>query len=316
MSEMVTRLQAESLFLVDGLISSAGTIIFGQPKHGKSVLMTQLVHALANGEPFLGVSVGEPRKVAVSLTDAGGWIDFMIQCEKLEIDIDNVVCLEDAREDGDLNDAISQADVLIIDNLDGLLPPNADMNQRNGVRPTIERLNKAIGAGVPVILVHHANKPGQFNSGKLLNGSQFITAWPRSILYLEENGKGAGTHKLIVSGNHTRKREFRLALDDSHGLRFNLKGEVTQERAIEKVERERTYERETLDRNLEYARYVVDQCQGLSRNKAAEKLAEKFGDTPSKYKGLLTRKAIPVNSLTRGAWELTETAGQLVGSPG
>jgi RecA-family ATPase len=312
MIEMMQIVESDQLFLIEGYVSASSTIIFGQPKAGKTVLMTQLVRSLAEGVPFFDVPVSKHR-VAVALTDPGAFVDFAKQCADLGMEVENIVCVEDIRDDSDFDTAIKMADVLVVDNLDGLLPPNADMNSRNGVRPTIERLNTAIANNVSVIVVHHANKPGQFGAGRLPNGSQFITAWPRSILHLEKNRKGTGTHKLTVSGNHTADRVFRLAMDCSAGLSFALQGEITDKEEEDHQSRQRTRASKTMNGNLAFARHIVNEYNSVSQNKAAEILAKQYGGTPAKYRKLLSTRAISVErDDSTNMWRLTEAASSRI----
>ncbi|RCG30604.1 hypothetical protein DQ384_15030 [Sphaerisporangium album] len=304
MIEAVRKMEAENLFLVEGLISGAVTLVYGQPKVGKSIMVRQLIHSLANGNPFLDVPTGKTKRVAVSLTDAGSLPEFKEYYGKLDPTFRDVLFVENIRDDDDLRMVIEHADVLVIDNLDGLLPPQADLTQRNGVRPTIERVNGVVGSGIPVIVVHHATKAGMgYGSGKSINGSQFITSWPRVILHLEENGQGGGTHKLTVRGNHTAEKVCRLTLGDTSGLRFSVTKEWEHK---EKPKRESN--RANLDKRLAQAVYVVDNCQGMSQNKAAEKLAEKYEKSVQTWRKYLGEGAIPVKQVRSGVWELTEQA--------
>ncbi|MET8140517.1 AAA family ATPase [Sphaerisporangium sp. NPDC005288] len=303
MIEAVRKLEADNLYLVEGLISRAVTLLYGQPKVGKSVMVRQIIHSLAAGVPLLGVPVSERMRVAVSLTDAGGLPEFNEYYGRLDREFSDVFFVEDIRDPDDLRMVTQEAQVLVIDNLDGLLPPEADLTQRHGVRPTIDRINRVVGSGIPVIVVHHATKAGMgYGSGKSINGSQFITSWPRVILHLEENGQGGGTHRLTVRGNHTAEKVCRLTLGDSKDLRFSLAKEWEKK---EKPKRENN--KANLDRRLTQAIYVVENCQGLSQNKAAEKLAERYGQSAETFRKNLG-KTIPVKQVGQGVWGLTEQA--------
>lgn len=260
--ELAQQVERDRLFVIDGLVSSPGTLVYGQPKAGKSVLVTQLAHALANGEPFLGVPADKPQSVAIALTDAGALPEFISRYARLDSTYKNVTSLTEPRG-YDLERSIENADVLIVDNLDGLLPSDADLNNRHTVKPTLERLTKLIEYGMPVVLVHHASKPG-LGKGKTPMGTQFITSWPRHILHLEVNGQGSGTHQLTARGNHVPSTVYRLALEDKGSLHFAVAqaGEVEQKKDGHR-------DTATRDRNLRMARWIVANCDGLSRNKAA-----------------------------------------------
>jgi hypothetical protein len=301
LADMAKQLEDREKFVIAGLVSTAGTVVYGQPKVGKSVLITQLAYALANGRPFLGVEPTREWTVAVALTDAGAWGEFCDNYAALDNTWRNLVAVTNPRG-GDLEESAVHAEILIVDNLDGLLPADADLNSRHTVKPTLERLTGlVVEQSMPVVLVHHAAKPGM-GRGKTLNGTQFITSWPRMILHLEANGKGAGTHRLTVSGNHTRETVYRLSLEDADGLRFNVAqaGEVRQKQ-------ERARDAATLNKHLSMAGWVVANCQGLSQNKAAEKLVAEFGGNANTYRSYLGSGKIPV--VRSGAdWRLTEAA--------
>ncbi|WP_433253205.1 AAA family ATPase [Streptosporangium sp. CA-135522] len=301
------RAHGQSKFLIPGLISRAGTILYGQPKAGKTVLTSQLVYSLATGAPFLDVTPESgPLRVGVALTDGGALEEFDDLYQVFDPTFSNLWEIPDIRDEGNRQAVISNTDVLVIDNLDGLLPDDADMNNRNGVRPTMGMLTQMIRQGIPVILVHHANKPGMSGAGKAMNGSTFITSWPRMILRLEKNRQGAGTHKLTVSGNHVAEQACRLHLDDSEGLRFRI-ANPWDSPDQEKAERRQKRDGATMDINLKHARFVVEHCQGMTQRKAAMELAAKFGGSHETYRSRL-KGAIPVEQAGAGAWVLTEAA--------
>lgn len=307
LAELAQRIEHDRLFVIDGLVSSAGTLVYGQPKAGKSVLVTQLAYALANGEPFLGIPTDKPQSVAIALTDAGALPEFISRYAGLDPAFKNVISLTEPRG-YDLERSIENAEILIVDNLDGLLPPDADLNNRHTVKPTLERLTKLIRHGMPIVLVHHASKPG-LGKGKTPMGTQFITSWPRQILYLEVNGQGAGTHRLTARGNHLPDTVYRLAFEDKGGLRF-----VVAQAGEVKPKKDRTRDAATLNRNLVMARWIVANCDGLGRNKAAEKLAAEFGSSAETYKKYISLGKIPVVQSDTG-WQLTEAAQERPTAP-
>ncbi|MEU4233388.1 AAA family ATPase [Nonomuraea sp. NPDC026600] len=300
---LAQRIEHDSLFVIDGLVSSAGTLVYGQPKAGKSVIITQLAHALANGEPFLGAPINKPHSVAVALSDAGAWPEFISRYTTLDPTFRNVISLTEPRG-YDLERSLEKAEILIVDNLDGLLPPDADLNNRHTVKPTLERLTKLVQYGMPVVLVHHASKPG-LGKGKTPIGSQFITSWPRHILYLEINGQGAGTHRLTARGNHVPDTVYRLTLEDGDGLRFT----VAQAGEVRQAEDKRKRDKATMDMRLKHAQWLMENCQGLSRNETAKRLAAEFDGSENTYKRYLTKGTIPVVQ-SDGRWQLTEAADQ------
>lgn len=58
------KLELEIPWLVEGLVPAYGiSMIYADPKIGKSIISAQLMHSLANGVPFLGFKV--PNKVKV-----------------------------------------------------------------------------------------------------------------------------------------------------------------------------------------------------------------------------------------------------------
>jgi hypothetical protein len=63
------------MFIIDGLVSSRSTLIFGEPKAGKSLYTAGIVAALVTGKPFFCREVHVPEggwRPLICWTDDGG----------------------------------------------------------------------------------------------------------------------------------------------------------------------------------------------------------------------------------------------------
>ncbi|MGA5758220.1 AAA family ATPase [Nonomuraea bangladeshensis] len=289
-------------FLIDGVISDTATIIHGQPKAGKTILLIQIAHSLATGRPFLGIEPsGPPMRIGVALTDAGAGREFSRIYRHYDPEYKNLFRVPDVRDMAHFDAACRETDLLLIDNLDGLLPDHADMNSRAGVRPTMTMLTRAVeDRGIPVILAHHSNKPGQNNAGKAMNGSQFIKAWARLILLLEKNRRGQGTHRLSVEGNHVADAACRLQVhaEGDDRLYYSLAQDWSATAASDEQEAaQRESKRSTgrLNRLEDHCRFIAAKCQDLNKTQAARAVAREFGLTTqpnlskAEYRALIDR---------------------------
>lgn len=82
-------------------------------------------------------------------------------------------------------------------------------------------------------------------------------------------------------------------------------GNVISDSELDVLQDSWDFDPETEPDEMEYASFVVNTCQGLSQNKAAERLAKEFGGKTSAFRSMFQRKQLPVIK-TGSAWSFTD----------
>lgn len=241
-AEVLARRGQRTPFIVEGLINTSATMVYGQPKAGKSFLTVDLADALASGaSSWLGQPVnGGPHRVAFGLTDSAGDFETADRLHALGHRAEDRVLICPVRPETDWPALVSAlrdkgVTVFILDNLLLAMPPGADPNSAKDTRIVTDALIRLNDAGIAVVLVHHAPKA---EAGTAM-GSQQITAWARTILRLTGSGSG---RTLNVKGNHGPEETYRLSVEFTDGgARFTLasrdSGSGSPEAAIPKENR-------------------------------------------------------------------------------
>lgn len=242
--EILARMGDAPPFIVDGLISSEATLLYGQPKAGKGLLSLSLVRGLVKGErTWLGRTVhGGPYSVAIGVTDPGGKRETATRLRDLGVSGADLVWALDVRADTDWTGVSRFLDahgvnVFVLDNVLGALAPGGDVRQVSDTRPVTDALTRLVDAGVAVVAIHHEGRlTADGKGGGAPMGSQQLTAWPRSTLRL--SGKSA-LLSLKVTGNHVEPHTMRLDLTvtDHDGFWFTPLDSELQQSGSETVRR-------------------------------------------------------------------------------
>lgn len=176
-----------SKWLIEGIAHRSATLIYGPPKATKSAVANTIGAAVVgDGDWFLGRRVTRHGPVAVISTDPNGNDEsagrFPADVPSSKVHLHEGIP-EWPQHPSELRD---RGIVLAIyDNLNGLLPPGADVNSPTGVRTVIDPLNRVIALGISVILIHHTAKPMMGNSRRTPLGSQYIAGWARQLIRIE-----------------------------------------------------------------------------------------------------------------------------------
>lgn len=283
--ERQTTLIRGTTFLVEGLIHGRATMIAGAPEAGKSHLTSSLAAALIRGEgEWLGHKVaGGPKRVAFGLTDPDSEEETIDRFERLDVDhaAYNLGLIERTSDPAywpRILDALksADADVFILDNVLGAIP--GDINSQRDAVAFLDGLTLISRNGISVIACHHTSKPGQFSTRSPM-GSRAFEAWTRSVVYLDKR-KPSGKRVLTAEGNRQADLSMTLTFDPEavSGDFFAVESVKAQPEIVAEVEaRKTTRDRATYDKNADVARWVVSNCQGLSKKDTAAKIATRFG---------------------------------------
>lgn len=273
-------------WIVDNVIGSATTLIYGEAKSGKSFLVSALIKSLAMGTDFLGKPVPQDRSfsVAVCWTDDRGAQEYSERIRTVmppDSETPNVrfyhlpimrtpemwrELYEQVMSDG--------CNFVVIDNLAQTL--NGSVNDDAVVRQFFDGVRLFVRAGIPVVVVAHSSDKAGVNGYKpdTPMGSAYISQAVRWRVFARRSRRGNITLKFM--GNHAEPYEMTLC--HGAGARFDVLDIKTPEALKANAEgAARNRDKARLDENLVVARWVVDNCSGMSQRHAAEKLAAELG---------------------------------------
>lgn len=295
-------------WVIENIIGSTTTLIYGEAKCGKSFLTSALIKALATGDDFLGTPVPQDRafSFAICWTDDNGAVEYR----------DRILTV---MPDGELPDAgfyrlpvmrnqqmwqelfnrvmADGRNLVVIDNLSQVA--NGSVNNDDVMRDVFDGVRLFVRAGIPVVLVGHSSDKTGMNGQKseLPLGSSYISQAVRWRIFARRSRKGNVTLKFM--GNHAEPYE--LTLEHGAGARFRVIDRKLPQ--PEKPKQVRTVER--LDTNQDIAQWVVENCQGMSQNEAGARLAAELGIKPDG--GVSRIRRAPVKHDGK-AWILTHLA--------
>jgi hypothetical protein len=171
--------------------------------------------------------------------------------------------------------------VVVIDNLTQVL--DGSINEDAVVRRCFEGIRRFTHAGIAVVIVGHSSDKSGTNGYKPETpmGSSYITQAVRWLGFVRRTRNK--NLALRTYGNNGYGAE--LVLRPEAGARFSVVGRTDTADSIAEA---RQRDKGTLDRTAEQARFVVEHCQGLGVNKAAEKLAAKFDGVSTTYRNSLS----------------------------
>lgn len=307
LAEATAAAEEQDNWLVPGLIGSTSTLVYGEAKIGKSWLIAHLIGALMNRGEFLGVQVPDKEySVGVCYTDDAGHREYAQRIGTAVEGTDHAVTLYGLgimkQDDWDALHLVVKAaghDVLIIDNLTQIL--DGSIIDDDVIRRCFNGIRRFIQEGIPVIVVGHSTDSPSKNGWKPNRpmGSAAISQSVRWLMQLRTAKDG--NLDLKTYGNIDYGRT--LTVKPGEGARFTIV--KTDEKSGTSKTRNRS--KEMLDRNADMARFVVENCQGMSRNKAALALADNFKGSDGTYRNSLSRG--PLSKLVKQTgtnWELLE----------
>jgi hypothetical protein len=299
-------------WIVENVIGSATTLLYGEAKSGKSFLVSALIKSLATGTDFLGKPVPQDRtfNVAVCWTDDMGAQEYserirtvMPECQEPSVRFYQLPIMRTSEMWHALYERVLAEghNFVVIDNMAQTL--DGSVNDDAVVRQFFDGVRMFVRAGIPVVVVAHSSDKSGMNGRKPETpmGSAYISQAVRWRVFARRSRKGNVTLKFM--GNHAEPYE--ITLQHGAGARFDVLDVKTPEAVKANAEgaaRQRSGQR--LDANAKVAEWVVTNCQGLSQRKAAEKLAAETGKSHSAEETRIRRA--PVERLDTGVWILSD----------
>ncbi|MFD8396112.1 AAA family ATPase [Streptomyces sp. NPDC059680] len=298
---MIEAADSEEDFIVDGVISSDTTLLYGESKTGKSYLVCALIAAMVTGDPFLGREIEDrPWKIAILGTDDkaqkeyGKRIRTVLPDEmKPAVKTFPIPIMRSVTEWKSLHKRVLEQgyNFVVIDSMTQTL--NGTINDDKTIREFFDGVRLFVKSGIPVLVIAHSSeKTGINGKSDLPLGSSTITQSVRHRVFAyQQNGRLF----LKFKGNHLDE-EYRMTLAPGAGARYTVLEEksltaLAEENAKRKAEREAKKKEQTeakeqakekratatLDRNAQIVEYVITECQGMKAATVAKKVAEKFG---------------------------------------
>lgn len=300
-SQALLEAETRDEWLVDGLILSSSTLIYGEAKVGKSRLVSALIAALSSGADFLGRPVPQNRafSVAVCWTDDGGAADYAGQIQSAlpdgitpTADYYTLPSMRLTEEWPALYDEVIRNgnNVVVIDNLTQCL--TGSINSDDVIREFFGGIRQFTRVGIPVVIIgHSSDKTGDsgWKSDKPM-GSSTIRQACRWLCFVKRSRKGNLT--LSFSGNTAEPHELTVKHGPG-GAQFEVIDEssATQLRAATEAKNQQR-SAETLDKYSEQADFVVAECQRMSVRDTADKLAERYGGSSNTHRANLTTRGL------------------------
>lgn len=315
LTEASQMADTEEDFLIDGLITTGTTLLYGEPNAGKSLMTAGMVASLVTGEAFLGRRVNAAGKVAICWSDDRAYAEYGKRITSVlredvweDVRFYRMPIMRTAHQWARLYDLVADdgCDFAVFDVLPQII--DGDINEGPPVAQFFDGVRRFTREGIPALVLTHSSEkrgPNGYAPNKPL-GHTSISGYARWNVFLQRSQAGEWTARASGKWGEPLQVKFRSP-------RFDVpQFEVTQEKNADEIRqdsqrRRRQHDQSKLDANLTYARFVVEHCQGMSQNKTAEKMAERFGGQPSKYRNLITRGGLPVRR-TGEQWALTQAA--------
>jgi hypothetical protein len=286
-------------WLVEGIISSGSTLIYGQAKVGKSFLVSALIASLMSGEDYLGRPAPQDRDFSVALCwcDDGDRATYARQIREVlpdgsaaQVGFYTMPPMTADRWDALYDLVIAKRhSLVVIDNLTQAMEGN--INSQEDVGRFFHGVRRFTRAGIPVVIIgHSSDKVGQngYAPDKPM-GSSAIRGSVRWLCYVKRSNKGNLT--LTFTGNHAEPHK--IIIKHGAGARFEvLSSADADQMGAEAENRKRQRDAATLDKNKQMAEWVVANCQGMSQRQTAEKLAAQFGGSASSLQSSLSVRAL------------------------
>ena len=294
-------------FVIDGLVTTGATLLYGEPNAGKSLMTAGMVASLVTGAPFLGREVYGTRKVAVCWSDDRGPAEYSKRITPLLPDgsTDDVMfyqmpIMRTAEQWQGLYDRVMDdgCDFVVFDVLTQIV--DGDINDGPPIAKFFDGVRRFTRNGIPVLVITHSSEKrgphGQAPNKPM--GHTSISGFARWNIYLQKSSKG--DWKARCSGKWADAWEVCFKASKFNVPRFEVVGEENGEELRAKS---RQRSRDVMNQRADIARYLVDECQGMTKVEAAKRIAEKFGGRANTHQARLSDGTYDaLVHFDRGAW--------------
>ncbi|MEE3852779.1 AAA family ATPase [Gordonia sp. LSe1-13] len=278
-TEALTLADHEEPWIVENLIGSATTLIYGEAKCGKSFLVSALIRSLTTKSDFLGKPVSQDREfsVAVCWTDDRGAQEYserirsvMPESATPDVRFYHLPIMQTPEMWQALYRQVMLTghNLVVIDNMAQTL--NGTVNDDAVVRQFFDGVRQFVSAGIPVVVVAHSSDKAGVNGHKPETplGSAYITQAVRWRVFVRRFRSGHLTMKFM--GNHSEPYE--MTLSHGTGARF----EVLDVKSSDQLKADaggsaRARSDKKLADNAELLEWLNANCHGMTLAAAAAK---------------------------------------------
>ena len=306
--EALKRSEETEVWIVDQVIGSHTTLLYGEAKVGKSFIVSALIASLTTGTDFLGKPVPQDRdfNIAVCWTDDAGEVEYSSRIRSVmpddqtpKVKFYQLPIMQTPSYWEALFEAVMRNghNFVVIDNMAQTL--NGSVNDDAEVRRFFDGIRQFTRAGIPVVVVAHSSDKAGQNGYKPETpmGSAYITQAVRWRIFARRSKRGNVTLKFM--GNHAEPYE--MTLYHGAGARFEVLDTKTAEALKASAEgNARARDKAKLDANAQLREWLNENCSGASVKAAAEAYAEKHGVSPESARTKIRRSGLKNNG---GTWE-------------
>ena len=223
-AEFLNAAPPEMEWLVDELLPAHGLLLVVAPQRtGKSLLLLELLTAIAGGLPFLGRPTQKARTLYVLLEGPAASLAARYQrlAEHRSLSGCWVVHGHDVRAGSDAWEQLLadvralQPALVVLDTWARSLPLGSDENSARDVGVATAQLDRLVRLGPAVVVVHHVAKGGGATGGAAARGSTALPAAADGTWVLQRRGPDALT--LDSEMRDAEAEHLVLAIDWEHG---------------------------------------------------------------------------------------------------
>jgi hypothetical protein len=250
-------------WLIEGWLATSATMVTGAPESGKSTLVASMAASVVSGNPLLGseVKTDRPGPVLVIASDPSDISQWAKKGHSLGVPSGSweLITFDRTRWDAyEILAAESQAKLVVFDNITSALEEG--VNEANP-QAILAPLTRILNAGTPVVVIHHSGKGGS----KDPMGPTAYQAWRRHGVHIS----GKGEHRTLT-------RSSNLGAWNAVSIRGSEVGAAVRFELDEDGSGKRNRSPLRLDKNAEIAQWVVANCQHVSLNQTAKRIADEF----------------------------------------
>jgi len=284
-----------SPWVIDRVLATGSTLIYGTTEAGKSFLTSVLVASLATGRDFLGF--GPPDRVYkpfIGWTDDGGRAEYRKRIsdnlkpgDQPHISFAAMPEMTNIARWSDLFEQFKESgsDILILDNLTDFIP-SPGLSDDNVARAVFQGVRLFTRNNIPVILVGHSST-ARNEFGQMPTRPMGSSLWTQSVRWRWFIQRSSTEHvKIEFAGNQAPKHT--VSLIHGIGARFQV--------AAEQAKEPQSRNPETYDLNEAAAQWVVENGTGMSVAAVARGLADAFqdrsGNSAETWRQQLTRRSL------------------------
>jgi RecA-family ATPase len=287
-------------WVIDGILSADTTLLYGEPKLGKSYFVGAMLVSLTTGaDTFLDKKITGTYRPAVCWTDDRGWREYkkrMLASDEvragngLDLDFVALPMMRTADQWRELADKLLalHRNLVVIDNMSSAV--YGSMNDDGAVRGFFAGVKTLTDAGMAVLVLAHASdaKDQYGRGGSRPQGHTLTSAAVRWRCFMQRSN-GHSNVKLSFSGNVSDPHEMTVHGD---GMTYGvLSTKDAAQLRTEKTERSRKRASETLDRGREIAEWVIrNHLHETNKRVVGQLIADQFGGSPETHRSNLSAR--------------------------